>query len=219
MVVYFNRRPWKRSNKQRAGESLGPVARNWSRTFKMHREAEAHRNYRESVSRISRALARHVRGPRRLSDYLNAAICMRRRSGKRRVHAWPTSYDRSDPSRPANGESGFPGRRWLFNSSVLDTSAWLDCFNYESRGSREPNKFRMRVLTVDLLSTRSNDEIFNLPSHWLSHWLILYYSLKHVRNKILATATFIARFVLNCRNGKKRYCANFTRNLNINQKI
>ena len=47
----------------------------------MHHEAEAHRNYRESVSRISRAIAKHVRGLRRLSDYLNATICMRRRQG------------------------------------------------------------------------------------------------------------------------------------------
>lgn len=101
-TVYFSRRE-NRATSNELGESLGPVARNWSRAFKMHCEAEAHRNYRESVSRILRALARHVRGPRRLSDYFNAAICMRWGSGKWRVRAWPTSYDRSDSSHPANG--------------------------------------------------------------------------------------------------------------------
>lgn len=113
-----------RSNKQRVEESLGPVARNWSCVFKMHHEVEAHRNYRESVSWISRALARHVRGPSRLSDYLNTTTCMRWRGGAVRSHVTDEIYSQSDSSRPMASRCS-TGRRWLFNSLVLDTSVWL----------------------------------------------------------------------------------------------
>lgn len=95
-VIHFSRRSWKWSNKQRAGESRNR-SREIDRAYLKCTEAEAHRNYRESVSQISRALARHERGPRRLSDYLNATICMQRR---RRGRTWPTNYGRSGFAAP-----------------------------------------------------------------------------------------------------------------------
>lgn len=109
------------------------VVRNWSHAFKMHREA--HRNYRESVSRISRLCARGRHGPRRLSDYLNATICMRRR----RARAWPRVTDELRPMLSYGGAMVF----FLSDDYLIfqKPAAWPDRFNYTF--ARIANKYCM----------------------------------------------------------------------------
>lgn len=108
-------RKWSNKRQSAARGPAGPVAREIDRAHLKCTAAEAHRNYRESVSRISRAHPPHTRetaraaavaavaaaasGSRRLSDYLNATICMRRRRAR------VTDELRSQRLLPADGES------------------------------------------------------------------------------------------------------------------